>query len=101
MFLHLGGDTVVSIQDVICIMDYNSSNISKETKAFLKLAEQEKRTIKISSEETKSFIITQRFSRERKGKKSNSNKIDIYYSPISSITLVKRMGFVDKISLDK
>ena len=41
MFLHLGGDTVVSMKDVIAIFDLENTSISKITREFLHVAEEE------------------------------------------------------------
>jgi hypothetical protein len=88
MFIHLGGDIVISIKDVISIMDLESSNLSNTTKEFLSIAEDEGFIQKISEDEPKSFILTEK-----------DNKTIIYLSPISSVTLFKRAGFIDKIAL--
>lgn len=88
MFIHLGGDTVISLKDVISIMDIESSNLSNTTKEFLSIAEDEGFIQKISEDEPKSFILTEK-----------NNKTIIYLSPISSVTLYKRAGFIDNIAL--
>lgn len=88
MFIHLGGDTVISIKDVISIMDVESSNLSNTTKEFLSIAEDEGFIRKISEDDPKSFILTEK-----------NNKTIIYLSPISSVTLLKRASFIDNISL--
>jgi hypothetical protein len=88
MFIHLGGDTVISLKDVISIMDIESSNLSSTTKEFLSISEDEGFIQKISEDEPKSFILTEK-----------NNKTIIYLSPISSVTLYKRAGFIDNISL--
>jgi len=99
MFLHLGGDTVVSVKDVICIIDYVSSMNSKDTREFLKKLEKSNKIIRISNDDIKSFIITQSFG-EAKGRKNKTKDVTtIYYSPISSTTLFKRIGYIDDISL--
>ncbi len=88
MFIHLGGDIVISLKDVISIMDMESSNISNTTKEFLSIAEEEGFIKKISKDQPKTFILTEK-----------DNKTIIYLSPISSVTLYKRAGFIDNISL--
>ena len=88
MFIHLGGDIVISIKDVISIMDLESSNLSNTTKEFLVIAEDEGFIRKISDDDPKSFILTEK-----------DNKTIIYLSPISSVTLLKRASFIDNISL--
>ena len=88
MFIHLGGDVVISIKDVISIMDVESSNLSNTTKEFLSIADDEGFIRKISEDEPKSFILTEK-----------DNKTIIYLSPISSVTLLKRANFIENISL--
>lgn len=88
MFIHLGGDVVISLKDVISIMDIESSNISNTTKEFLSIAEEEGFIRKISEDQPKTFILTEK-----------DNKTIIYLSPISSVTLQKRADFIDNISL--
>jgi extracellular matrix regulatory protein B len=88
MFIHLGGDIVISIKDVISIMDLESSNLSNTTKEFLSIAEDEGFIRKISEDDPKSFILTEK-----------DNKTIIYLSPISSVTLLKRASFIENISL--
>ncbi|NLM42576.1 MAG: DUF370 domain-containing protein [Clostridiales bacterium] len=88
MFIHLGGDVVVPAKDIIAIMDVKSSGISHKTKEFLKTADDEGFIVKISQDEPKSFILTER-----------DNKTVIYLSPISSVTLFKRSNFLDDVSL--
>lgn len=88
MFIHLGGDIVISINDVISIMDLESSNLSNTTKEFLSIADDEGFIRKISEDEPKSFILTEK-----------DNKTIIYLSPISSVTLLKRASFIENISL--
>lgn len=88
MFIHLGGDIVMSLKDIICIMDIDTCNKSITTKDFLKIADDEGFIRKISDDEPKSFVLSEK-----------DNKTIIYLSPISSVTLYKRAGFIDNISL--
>lgn len=88
MFIHLGGDVVVPLNDIIAIMDIESSSISHNTKEFLQTAEDEGFIKKITNDNPKSFILSEK-----------DNKTIIYLSPISSVTLQKRSGFIDNISL--
>ena len=57
MYLHLGADTVVNTSNIISIMDLESSSISKFSKEFLKMAEEEGFVKNVSEEIPKSFII--------------------------------------------
>jgi extracellular matrix regulatory protein B len=87
MFLHIGGDIVVPMKNVIAILDIETTTLSKDTKEFLKIAEEEGFIQAISEDIPKSFIITET---EKKSK--------IYLSPISSSTLQKRSGYIQDIS---
>lgn len=98
MFLHLGGDVVIPIRDIVSIIDISTALKSKDSKEFFKIAEAEGFVHRISEEEPKSCIITEK--REKKGKRYSKNtKTVIYYSPISSVTLQKRANFIDDMHL--
>jgi hypothetical protein len=81
MFLHIGGDVVIPMKNVIAILDIESSTISKDTRDFLKTAEEEGFVTAITDDLPRSFIITEVDKKSR-----------IYLSPISSVTLQKRSG---------
>ncbi|MGE4283115.1 MAG: extracellular matrix regulator RemB [Clostridia bacterium] len=87
MFLHLGGDVVVRLKNVIAIMDLETTTISKISKEFLTIAEEEGFIENISEDLPKSFIITE-----------VDKKSKIYLSPISSVTLYKRASYIDDIA---
>ncbi len=87
MFLHIGGDIVIPVKDVIAIMDIDTTTISKDTKEFLKIAEEEGFIRSISEDLPKSFIITE-----------IDKKSIIYLSPISSVTLKKRSQYISEIA---
>lgn len=88
MFIHLGGDIVIPSKDIIAIMDLESSSFSNNTREFLQTAEDEGFIKKISDSNLKSFVLSEK-----------DNKSIIYLSPISSVTLQKRLGFIDEVSL--
>ncbi|MDP4091922.1 MAG: DUF370 domain-containing protein [Bacillota bacterium] len=87
MFLHIGGDVVIPVKNIIAILDIDTTTISKDTKEFLRIAEEEGFIESISNDLPKSFVITE-----------NEKKSKIFLSPISSVTLQKRSGFVNDIS---
>ena len=87
MFLHIGGDVVIPLSTIIAILDIETTTISKDTKEFLTIAEEEGFIASISDDLPKTFIITE-----------TDKKSKIYLSPISSITLQKRVGFIDEIA---
>ena len=64
-----------------------SYKLSKDTKEFLKVAEEEGFIEVVSTDIPKSFIVAE-----------IDKKSKVFLSPISSVTLKKRTGFVDGIS---
>ena len=87
MFLHLGGNVVVNTKNIIAIMDLETTTISKISKEFLGIAEEEGFIEAISDDLPKSFIITE-----------IDKKSKIYLSPISTSTLYKRAGYITEIA---
>lgn len=87
MFLHIGGDVVIPVKNIIAILDIDTTTFSKDTKEFLKIAEEEGFIKSISYDLPKTFIITE-----------VDKKSIIYLSPISSVTLNKRTGFMKEIA---
>ncbi len=80
MYLHIGGDFVVSIDGIIAILDMEKSTISQDTRVFLKVSEEEGFIVNVvENEMPKSFIIVQ-----------EKNMSRVYLSPISTSTLLKR-----------
>jgi ribosomal protein S8 len=87
LFLHIGGDVVIPGKSIIGIFDIDTTTISKDTKEFLKISEEEGFIEAISqSDLPKTFIITE-----------SDKKSKIYLSPISSVTLLKRANYVNKL----
>lgn len=60
MYLHLGKETVVNTDDIIAMMDLESSSISKYSKEFLKISTEEGFVKNVSEEIPKSFIICEK-----------------------------------------
>lgn len=85
MFLHIGGEVVIPTKNIIAIMDIDTTTLSKDTKDFLRTAEEEGFIETICSDLPKSFIITEL-----------NKKSKIYLSPISSLTLQKRSGSIKR-----
>ncbi|ABZ83663.1 conserved hypothetical protein [Heliomicrobium modesticaldum Ice1] len=76
MFLHLGGEVIVPKEEIVAIIDLESSSQAVTTKEFLRTVHDEGFVKRISEEgKEKSFIVTTKY---------------IYLSPISSTTLMKR-----------
>lgn len=79
MYVHLGGDTVVLQKDIIAIFDLELTSISKITREFLHVAEEEGFVVNVSEDLPKSYILTE-----------SDNESRVYISPISAATLLKR-----------
>jgi len=83
-YLHLGEDVIIPANSVVAIMDMETSTLSGDTRSFLKISEEEGFVETISAEMPKSFVIT-----------DNGKNMKIYVSPISSVTLQKRISGKD------
>lgn len=81
MYLHLGQDTVVKIEDIIGIFDMDTSTVAKSTRDFLSKKEKEKKVINVTDQLPKTFVLVNK-------KKSKESKV--YISQLSSSTLNKR-----------
>lgn len=57
MYLHLGCDTVVNTKNIISILDLESTSVSKYSKEFLRIVEEEGFVRNVSEEIPKSFVI--------------------------------------------
>lgn len=86
MFIHLGGDVMVPSKEVIAIFDVKMKYSSESTKEFLQIADEEGFVVVIDPHESKSFVLTNRH---------------VYFSPISSLTLKKRAGFLTDFEENK
>lgn len=75
MFLHVGDDVVVSLKDLVLILDVHSAGQAEETRSFLRRCAAEGRVLTGAQATAKSVVVT------RDG---------IHYSPISSLTLAHR-----------
>lgn len=83
MFLHLGENVVVPINDIIGIFDMEATMYSSDTIQFLRMAEEDGFVERITKNVAKSFVIAE-----------VDKKSKIYLSPISSSTLCKRTEIV-------
>lgn len=80
MFLHLGENIMIRTKDIVMIFNVETSSYSGDTLNFLKLAEEDGFVEKIGHEKLKSCIIAE-----------VNRKSKIFLSPISSVTLLKRI----------
>jgi hypothetical protein len=96
LFLHLGKNVIINLDDIIAIIDLPSAAGSSDTVDFIRTAREEGFVIKITGENPKSMIITEKAGC-RNNKKGTGNS-SVYFSPISSSTLSRRAGFLHSIS---
>lgn len=80
MYLHLGGDVLIKKEDIIAIIDLEMMKVNQNNRIFLgKMKNYHKNVIYISEPgREKTLIVTNN---------------DLYFSPISSVTLFKRSAF--------
>lgn len=77
MYIHLGGERIIRSSELIAIFDISIEKSSKISKQFVNYVKQEKTLVNIGEEEAKSIVVT---------------KDTVFYSPISSSTLKKRVN---------
>ena len=56
MYLHLGSDTVVNTKNIILVLDLESTSVSKYSKEFLKIAQEEGYVRNVTEELPKSIV---------------------------------------------
>ncbi|MCY1714683.1 extracellular matrix regulator RemB [Caproiciproducens galactitolivorans] len=88
MYLHLGQDTVIKVSDIVGIFDMETSTISHTTRDYLSAAQKAGRVVNVSMEMPKSFVLCC----------DKKNRVNVYITQISSVTLLKRTGFMDEIA---
>lgn len=88
MYLHLGNNTVVNTKNIIAIFDLESTSISKYSKEFLKVTEEEEFVKNVSFEIPKSFILC-----------DEDGQSVIYITNISTKTLCGRIERIKSLSL--
>ena len=88
MYLHLGQDKVVSMDEIVGIFDLDTSTVSKATRDYLAKAEKDGCVTNVCTDLPKSFIVC--IGRDQ--------KTHVYSSQISSSTLLKRTEYVDSLS---
>ncbi len=81
MYLHLGESTIARKKDIIGIFDLDTTTVMKSSRNYINKAEKEKRTVTVSYELPKSFVVCAK----RKEKTQT-----VYISQLSSLTLEKR-----------
>lgn len=90
MILHLGGNVVVSMKDIIAIMDIKATEQATINKEFLNIVKDEGFINQISNNPPKTCVLA-----------DIDKKAHLYLSPISSVTLLKRCRAFTGISMDR
>ena len=80
MYLHLGQNTVITLNEIVGIFDLDNTTVSKKTRDYLSDAEKKGNVNVVSLELPKSFIVCS----------SDEEKNKVYLSQISTATLLKR-----------
>lgn len=80
MYVHLGQDTVIRLDEIVGIFDLEKTTISRPTRDFLAGATARNEVINVSPEMPKSFVVAS----DRHGKNT------VYIAQISPATLNKR-----------
>lgn len=84
MFLYLGGNRVISTEELIGIFDVSVGRSSPISASFLDGAAASNRVEVLGKEESKSLVVT---------------RTKVYYSPISAHALRKRVESVSRPAL--
>lgn len=90
MYLHLGQETVVTLDRIIGIFDMDTATVAKSTREYLSRAEKAGDVVNVSYELPKSFIVCIDEKRES-GRR-------VYISQISCQTLLKRAKYMRNLS---
>ena len=80
MYVHLGQDTVIRLEEIIGIFDLEKTTISRPTRDFLAGATARDEEVNVSPEMPKSFVVAA----------DSGKKQTVYISQISPATLNKR-----------
>ena len=75
MYVHIGGEYAVLIQDIVGIMDLENTSTSRVTREFLRRHEMEGRVVTTTPDLPKSFVVTREC---------------VYITPVTSTTLERR-----------
>ena len=81
MFLHIGNGKNIREKYILGIFDMDNATVSSVTRKYLSTAQKVGKIISVSDDLPKSFIIYQ-----------EKEKIDIYFSPLSTSALMGRMS---------
>jgi hypothetical protein len=83
VFIHIGGDVIVFLKNLIAILDLEKTTVLQDTRKFLKTAEEEGFVMTIGDEMPKSVVLVE-----------TEYRYQVYLSPISPATLRKRCNLM-------
>jgi hypothetical protein len=79
MYLHLGQDTVITVESIVAMFDIDACTVSKKTRDFLAAAQKNGEVINVSYELPRSFVVC-----------NDKGKTSVYISQLSTKTLSRR-----------
>lgn len=82
MFVHLGGDTLVSTKEIVIILNYENNIKADNVNEYIKKIQGKRTVKKLEGDNLKTIVVTDN---------------TIYLSPISSMTLKKRAEYIDSL----
>lgn len=77
MYIHLGNDTSISDKKIIGIFDIENTSVNKNTREFLANAGKNKKTVYVSNEMPKAYVLC---------------TDEIFITAVSPLTLRKRIN---------
>jgi len=80
VYLHLGNDVIVNMNNVIGIFDMDNTTVSHQTRGFLAMAQKNGSVTDTTEDLPKSFVV----AREK-------GETKVYISSLASRTLLKRV----------
>ena len=80
MYLHLGQSVVIPHREILAVFDLDNASWAYKTREFLEHAEREGRTVWLTDDLPRSFILVGR----------GREPVTVYISPLSSATLLGR-----------
>lgn len=88
MYVHIGGDYVIPLSEIISIIDVDSM-ISRDTRNFIRVCKEEGFLVNIVDKNIKTFIIAEK-NIQTKSSTKNATQSVLYCTNIKSTTLYKR-----------
>lgn len=90
MYLSIGGDLAVRAESIVGIFDLDNTSVSKWTRRFLELAEQEGQVVAASEDLPKAFVLIREFGLTR-----------VYLTQFSAATLEHRLAVTGSRKIKK